>query len=372
MGASQSSPNFTNVFAKELGQLNAIVSKVISHDGKFSNPNYNFLFEDACKNYTVVWEKELSKHLKVDLGNLSGSIYLLPKKDLVVSHEDKVEVSKQELCDKITKHYIKILYVISLIKHVFDLEQDGDHSLAGIMKRNIKVVDGIMEIHYCSIPHKDYDHQEPGKINFESLSGFHFFVENFLDPVEKYAFLEQFKALLARKPPHKLNNAICLDTLVPARTYEETYSTKLSKPVACPASSQIPSVKRKRRHLDLMFEVASYNPIFNTNYCMSQKKKVISLNRSDPAIRKLMDVHGKMHTHYVDNVDAVLAILEKLVIEKDHETYELRNISSDVLQSIIKEVKQKVVVFYLQSLVDFHLLLDLAKEIPSLQLDKSQ
>ena len=147
MGINQSLPNKTsNVFSKELEKMNEIVNKLITKEARFVNPNYNFLYEDVCRNYTILWEKELGKHLKIDLENISGSIYLLPKKDMVSSPEERIHISKQELCEKISKHYVKIMYVITLIKEVFDLEMDGDNSIAGIMKRNIKVVDDILEI----------------------------------------------------------------------------------------------------------------------------------------------------------------------------------------------------------------------------------
>lgn len=372
MGANQSLPNpTTNVFSKELHQLNTIINNVLTSDEKFVNTNYNFLFEDVCRNYTILWEKELGKHLKVDLENLSGSIYLLPKKDLIVSHEDKVQISKQELCEKISKHYVKILYILTLIKHVFDLENGGDNSIAGIMKRNIKMVGNIMEINYCSIPQKDYDMTHTDRIKFDSLQGFKMFVENFLTPIEKYAFLEQFKSVIARKPQHKIFEAVCHDALIPLNVYESIFAEKLNRKIVCHKTDEIASTnsRRRKRPLDLMFEVAEDNPIFHTNYCMSRKKLVIPLNGSTPKIKELKHLHTRMQTNYEKNVQNVVEIFDN-VLDIKGDVYELKNISSHDLQGIIKELKSKIVVFYIQSLVDFHLLLDVAKDVDSVKVNQ--
>lgn len=373
MGADQSSfisPS-KDVFSKELTKVNNIVNKVVTFDGKFVNPNYNFLFEDVCRNYTILWQNELGKHLKVDLENLSGSIYLIPKKDLIVSPEHQLEVSKQELCKQISKHYVKILYILTLIKTVFDLEHHGDNSVAGVMRRNIKIVDNIMEISYCSIPQRDYDVHATGRIDFESLKGFKLFVDNFLTPVEKYAFLEQFKAVLERKPQHKIVQAVCTDVLIPLHLYERIYSTKLNKKLVCEPSVASTSRSKRKASVDLLFDVAENNPILHTSFCLSPKKLVISLDRPDPEIKTIIALKDKMYDNYVENINNISDLLTRIV-ESKNGGYELRNVSNHELHILVKDVKQIVIAFYLQSLVDFHLLLDSAKQIPSLRLDKNK
>lgn len=368
MGSGQSTMNnkTNNIFSKELSKLNEIVNKVITKDDKFLNPDYNFLFEDVCKNYTILWEKELNKHLKVNLHNLSGSLYLLPKKDIVVSKEDDIEVNKQDLCKNISKHYVKILYVMSLIKTVYDLENDGDNSLAGILRRNINIVDNIMELSYCSVPHKDYDAQPTDKINFSHLQGFDIFIKHFLSPVEKYAFLEQFKSIFARKPRSKIVDAICHDSLVPLDMYENIYSKKFASKhsIVCKDNSN------KKRHfkndIDLLFEVATDNPILHTHYCFSTKQLIIPLNKNNHEVRELLELYSSMNTHYQTNVDKVVNIMYSLV-ERKGDKFELKNISNDELTNIITKVKQEIVIFYIQSIVDFHVLLDHAKKIPSIK-----
>ena len=367
MGAGQSQLNksMNNVFSKELLQLNTIINNVLSSDDKFVNSNYNFLFEDVCNKYTIVWEKELNKHLKVNLENLSGAIFLVPKKDLLVSEEDETEITKQELCSKISKHYLKILYILSLIKHVYDLEGNGDNSLAGIISRNIHITSNTMELQFCSIPHKDYDSQHSDKIDFGNLQGLKLLTEHFLTPVEKYAFIEQLKNIFSRKPRHKLIDSICHDALVPLDKYNKIYSQKFKNTIVCDKkSSRIP----RQKNVDLMFEVVADNPILHTRYCFSKKRLIIPIDKSDSHVRHLLKLHDTMNTNYMNNVESVLAVLQMLVEKNKNGEFSLKNISNEELQSIVKDVKRTVIIFYIQSIVDYHVLLDYAKSIPNIKM----
>lgn len=344
MGASQSAPS---KFHAQTTKLNELVSKVVSKDDKFRDPNYNFLFSDTCSKHTLLWEKELNSHLKVDLESISGAIYIIPKKDHVEN------LTKADLCEKIIKHYLKILYIFSLIKNVYDLENSGERSIAGIMQRNVRILDGsIMEISFCSIPQRDYDLVNPTKLDFSNLEGLHVFVQHFLTPVERHAFCEQLKAIFARLPRHRLVDAICADTLSPLADAQKLYASKLrDQRLVCKTKPA------KKRGVDLLFDVAAYNPIFNTNYCNSRKKIVV------PLTPKLRELHDAMSDRYKANVDAVVKNLESLLEPRvGHDGVRaLRNISSEHLKDIIRDVKKSVSAFYLQSIVDFQALLDEAK-----------
>jgi hypothetical protein len=367
MGAGQSLPNQPNknVFAAELEKLNDLVTKVLTKDDKFANPDYNFLFEDVCTKYTIIWEKELSKHLKIDLQGISGSLYLLPKKDSVTSDDDKVIVNKQDICSSISKHYVKVLYILSLLRTVYDLENDGDDSLAGIMQRNIKVSNNLMEISYCSVPHRDYSTKNADKIDFANLQGLQMFVEHFLTPVEKYAFLQQMKVIFARKSRNKVADSICHDALVSLDVYKKVYAEKFPKGLGCEAT--IKPLIKSARSVDLMFEIAENNPIMHTQYCMAHKKIVVSLTNKDKETKKVVALYDAMHANYKSNIDKVMRITDKIV-DKHGDKYKLKNISNQQLEEIIKEVKQVVILFFVQSIVDFQVLLDHAKTISPIKI----
>jgi hypothetical protein len=364
MGAGQSRSSSTDnskqngVFHDELIKLNEIVNAVMTADDRFVDSNYNFLFEDVCQNYTMVWEKELDKHLKVDLETVHGSIYIVPKKDIVDDEANNTRASKNDLCKEIAKHYIKILYVIALIKRVYDLENSGDNSIAGIMERNIKIVDGVMQINYCSIPHKDYVSQgTASNVDFSNLEGLYVFVENFLTPVERHIFVEQLKAVFARKQKYRVEEMVCNDTLVTLDEYNNLYKRRYNKHFTC---SNVHEFKREHS-VDLMFEVAANNPVMHSKHCYSRKQVLIPLTNAtrDETIKGLVEVYKEMRQNYIRNVDLVLAILGRLIV-KDDQQYKLKDIDTTELEAVVHEVKRVVIMFYVQSIVDFQSLLDYA------------
>lgn len=370
MGAGQSvaaaSPANTKpngVFHEELIKLNTIVDAVMTDDERFIDSNYNFLFEDVCQNYTMVWEKELDKHMKVDLETVHGSIYIVPKKDIVDDVANNTRASKNDLCKEISKHYIKILYVIALIKRVYDLENSGDNSIAGIMERNIKIVDGVMQINYCSIPHKDYVSQGTASdVDFSNLEGLYVFVENFLTPVERHVFVEQLKAVFARKQKYRVEEMVCNDALVTLGEYNHLYKRRYDKEFTCTKVHEF----RKEHSVDLMFEIAANNPVMHSKHCFSRKQVMIPLTNAlkDAKIKTLVDTYKEMRQNYVNNVEMVLALLGRLII-KDQDQYKLKDIDSAELEAVVHELKRVVIMFYVQSVVDFQAMLDYALSLDS-------
>lgn len=368
MGATYSAlnTNVKDVFANELEAINQVVNKVISPNDKFIDAQYNFLHEDVCSNHTLLFERDLNKHLKIDLEGLSGSIYLVPKKDKI--QQDNSEVTKQALCEKIAKHFTKILYILSLIKTVYDLEHGGDNSIAGIVQRNITVVDDIMEINYCSVPHKDYNQATGGKINFGHLQGLQFFADHFLTPTEKYLFIDQLKGIFSRTQRYKVENIVCNDNIIDLNTYNDIYLDKYEgKKFVCDKKNKGDLLKPKS--VDLMFEVSNDNPVLHSQYCGSKRKVIIALKGREKSKKKVIELYKKMRTNYTTNINAVLEILNK-ILRKTGDKYVLKDIDNDSLLAIIEQTKKTIIRFYVQSIVDFQSLLDFAKTIPSLNLEK--
>jgi hypothetical protein len=380
MGSSQSVVRKPQnaVFESELRKLNELINKVLTSDDKFVDSNYNFLFEDTCNKYTILWEKDLKKHMKVHLQDLEGAIYLIPKKDYVVTSESTImqgndaqthvnSVSKHDLCNKISKHYIKILYILSLVKHVYDIESHGDNSLAGIIDRNIHIDDLSFDISYCSIPHKNYDIQHADKIDFSLLEGLQMFTQHFLSPSEKYMFIEQLRRIFARKPRHQIQDIVCNDTLLSINDYDKIYKRKFEgKGLHCTSKKEkvvVKSVVRTRKNLDLMFEISADNPILHTKYCFSRKRLSVSLKNKNEGVKKLLLLYKELKTHYMDNIEEVVKHLNRIVHVGTDDKYTLKDINTNELTNLIQDVKKTIAKFYVQSIVDYQVLLDYAKEI---------
>ena len=192
MGVSSSKQTPSeNVFKNELKQINDIVNSIISSDNTFINDDYNFLSDEVCESYQVVLE--LGEH-----------IYVIPK-------ENSQRISKSKICEKIAGHYSKILFVLCLIKYVYNIEKNGDLSLMGRIFRNIKITeDDFMEILYCDKNQGFTISGKSIKFDLKTIDGLSFFVNYILTPNESSAFLSIFKQLLRRnKKGNGLHDKIC-------------------------------------------------------------------------------------------------------------------------------------------------------------------
>lgn len=393
MGNSTSKLNHKTVFEKELPKINTLINDIINDKDIFKNKQYNFLSQDICQNYQVILEEELSKYLKLDIKNLGASLYIIPKNADADNHDKltKYKLTKAQVCEKISNHYIKILYIMCLVKYVYNLEMSGDLSIAGIVFRNIKIVDDMMQIYFCGMPHKQYENQKathnPAKIDFSKLEGMKFFTHYFLDPEESYTFINILKNILARSSSNKIKQSMCeylsehgakdysaLEKLYKIRYPNEKLNcARQSKhqsggtgPVASPTAAPVTTHSAHAAKLFLYIE--KDNPIFLSDYCAAPIKLVVKLNT--PEGKKLLAYYKKMLTTYEQNIASIYSYLVRMVHKNSHsKIYELKDIDKHELDSIIHDIKLKIKEFYIQSIFDFQNLLDMAKTTPNIHIN---
>lgn len=364
-----------HVFQKELSLLNSTVNNLLNEDNVFKNKDYNFLSQDVCDKYKVVLEEELEKHLKLSIKALGTSLYILPKDEDNNDRLTKLNLTKKQVCEKISNHYIKILYILSLIKYVYNIEQDGDLSIAGIVYRNIRVLDDIMEINFCDLPHRNYNNKtsmETFKINFAKLEGFKFFVDYFLDRPEASAFVSIMRSVLARHSKQKFASIVCQHisnkTLKPddIKYLETLYNNKYGTKLVCNQSDKAKSPSSVSRHgVNIDIFVNRENPILAKELCFAPRK--ITIKTSCTEGKKVLELYKQMKKNYEDNISAVYALLSKFILRSSNGTYVLKDIDKITLDTIIEDVKLKIKVFYIQSIMDFQMLLDQAKLIPNME-----
>lgn len=378
MGNTSSRSPDNHIFQKELGLLNNLITNIINEKDIFRNNDYNFLSKDVCSKYQIVLEEELSKHLKISVKSLGVSLYIIPKND--DSKLTKLNLTKNQICEKISNHYIKILYIMSLVKYVYNLEMNGDLSITGIIMRNIRVLDDIMEINFCDLPHKNYNikGKEAYKIDFSKLEGFSFFVDYFLDKSEANAFLKVIKAILARNTKQKISNIICnyISTkqfkINDIRSLEKLYESRFNNKLICNKKDYftenkifIESEKPSSQHnINLNIFVNKDNPILSKEFCFAPRKIIIKTSNIEG--RKILDLYNHMKNNYSKNIKNIITILDKLII-KQKDVYSLKDIDKKALDIILDEVKINIKTLFIQSIIDYQNLLDKAKLIPSIQ-----
>ena len=102
--------------------------------------------------------------------------------------------------------------------------------------------------------------------------------------------------------------------------------------------------------------------------CYASNQIIVKLNTPDG--KKLVAIYNKMKSNYDTNIKDIQSILDMIVM-KEHDEYILKDIKQDELSNIIECVKINIKKFYMQSILDYHLLLDTAKNIPNISLDSS-
>lgn len=368
-GASSSvRTELRHVFARELADVTSVVNHIVSVDNKFVAPDYNFLTRDTCNSYTFALQSQLSKHLKVDVQELHDSLILIPTQDRVATGSNNRVINKSQLCDVVSKHYIKILYVLCLVKYVYNLEHAGDYSIAGIIRRNVRTVGDLLEVNYCSLQQREYNRVDK-RVDFGALKGMRFFVDNFLSPEEHSDFLKHLKMVVSRRVNSAaIDRLACADGILSRDDYQSFYG----KPPVCPKNDlRVLAVNQDDKE-DLLFDVSPFNPVLSSTMCMSKKKLVVQLGSDDKTTKDIRAAHDKMHANYVDNLDQVNQLLDRFVQKKTTKgstEFTLRTIDDKELADIVSAVKRIVIKFYVKSVLDYQTLLDLCRRAPGVEME---
>lgn len=356
----------TNVFQEDLRAIQDIVNSIVTEQDLFKNRDYNFLSQDVCEKHYMLAESELQRHLKIHVKELGQTLMLIPK-------DEETKVQKKEICQRISSHYMKILYILCLIKYVYNLEKHGDFSVSGIVFRNIRILNqDIMEINFCNLPHKDYrkQGQDIYKIDFGQLEGLRFLTEYFLDKQEASGFLRILRQILGRKTKGRVREAICeylsfnKDVEYKAKL-EELYFGKFQERLACSGNTSV----KPGSFPNLMMYVEGNNPVFSKDYCYEIHKLVIPLKH--PEAKGVLETYENMRSHYQANLRSIEKLLGLVVTKSKDGHYELRDLTKTSLDEIIEKVKKAIQTYYLQSILDYQHLLDLCKTIPNVNVSKT-
>ncbi len=339
------------VFDKELTKLNAIVDAVITSKNTFKNSNYNFLNPKVCDKYTLVMQSALHKHLKVELHDLATEIYLVPKNNNNIHFKSKDgtlnNLSKNELCSYITDHYKQTLQILSLIREIYDFENGGDYSIAGIVYRNLDASKGVFQINYCASPQEPLN--EYSKVDFKELKGLESFVNTFLDETEAETFVKHLKQLFGKYNKRQIAQSICEDTIVSNDQYKQIYE---NIQIQCGGGDSTKKVQ------NLFFKVAENKPILAYDLCFDKQKMTTTYSR------KTRDLFNKFKQDYMLNLDEIHDVMNMLLVfDNQTQTYKLRELTNEKLKSIQQKVKKVIILLYVQSMVNYMKIFDHLKKL---------
>lgn len=348
-------------FTKSFEKLNNIVTNIVNEKDMFKNRDYNFLSQDVCNQHFLLMEKELDRHLKVNINNLGSSLYLIPK--------DSVDTKKSTLCKQISRHYLKILYLVCLIKYVYNLEKYGEFSLSGIIFRNVSIKENLMEINFCNVAHKDFSKElkDAHKLDFSKLEGLQFFTEYFLDRSESNAFVKAMKRVFARAPKREVGDRLCEISRQTSREHvrhlEAMYLRRYGEKLVCRKERET-----SEKPTNLFMFVEKDNPVLSRDYCHERHKLVFETKSTGG--RKMLQMYKDMEARHSAHLAGIQNLLQSFVIPEKNGTFTLKDITQQELHQIISRVKEEIKTYYIETLLDFQKLLDVGKNTPNINIMK--
>ncbi len=375
---SKQNENFKGVFGKELELLNNICYSIINKDtNKFNKNEYNMFMNELNNNHLLILEKNLNKHLKVDLENLNSSLYFVPKQqpnvidfvsDKGMFSKENNFIKKSEIASMIGNHYSSILNMVKTIANVYDIEGGGDYSIAGIVQRNIKLENDLLVVNYCNMPQFDYkDNKKVDKVNFSNLKGIKL-LTGMMTKDEANAFTKHLGLILSENSPtSKLEDSICkMNTQYKTNDFSKLYKTKKGISLDCSTKKHFSNSSE----LDFFLSVSKNNPILAANKCLDKKKVII--NMKDKNISKqskqLYKLYDTFQSNYKTNINNVFTNLYDVI---DIKNFIIKDISNSDLQNSMINLKQHLIKFYMNSLMDYKNLLNHAKKIGSVNINKN-
>jgi hypothetical protein len=143
--------------------------------------------------------------------------------------------------------------------------------------------------------------------------------------------------MLSNYNKKKLKRFICKDVIVDNETHNKIHDATFQ----CQSGGE--NTKK-----DIMLKVTPYNPIFSWKLCLRSKKRVATYNR------RIINSIRKLQSSYKENFSEVFSILNQLIIfNKSTETYELKLITSSDLDIIEIQMKRIIIMFFMQSIVEY-------------------
>tara|TARA_B100000497_G_C7695859_1_gene425033 strand:- start:6443 stop:7486 length:1044 start_codon:yes stop_codon:yes gene_type:complete len=343
MGLSQSKTNFKETFNNELSILKTYLNNIISINGLEPNAEYTVSYENLCEKFTYVVERKLHRHQKVYIEELHDNVIIIPR-----TNSNK-NINKSEICSAIANHYNRVLRLVHAMRWILDIENNSNYSIAGIGIQNINQIEsGLVEIQYCdSKQYHNYVFKKNGlksrKLDLSQLMGFKLLMNNILSKEESHVFYKLMSGLL-RSKRLKLSQA---DKL-------------LMKEFGSFNDEIITMNKELQKGGNyLQFDVSEKNMIFSNETCYVQKKFIVQKSKSLQA--KL----NKQENDVIVMIKEMYKVLKDLTVNTD-DGVEFKVLTHAELNKIELKIKRLFMIFYLQSIVNYNLILDTVEKMPNL------
>lgn len=310
--------NGIDLNSKYLIPVSTIIKDILSKSIVEKNIN------EICSNNVIIQKKVLNKFARID-----KEYFLIPKN----------KIQNHELCVNTSKKYLKKIQLLTTIKYLYDVENIGKNNFASLIFNHIQIdnENNKIKIASCTSKQNKWWWEIEEGLNVYLIPGIKYFVENNLSEKESKIFLGQLKEILKSNNSTKLDKYVCKDDLIKELTYEKLYQTIFH------CKSKISKTGGAKTQL---VNIAKHNPIISQNMC---RTKTIYETKYRLQFKQMIQ---NMRNNYTKNLKKITKLLNTLV-KNENGVYELRNISLKYLNVIDNKVKRTIILFYMQSLMDY-------------------
>jgi hypothetical protein len=149
---------------------------------------------------------------------------------------------------------------------------------------------------------------------------------------------------------------------------EKMYLDKYNEKLVCKDNVETAKESKNNKRLNLFMYVEKDNPIFSKEYCYEMHKLVIPLSSSNG--KKVNNQYRIMKENYKNNISNIQRLLNMLVTKNANGDFELKDVSQHELDNVIENVKTTIKTYYIQSIMDYQILLDIGKATPNINMIK--
>lgn len=326
MGASGSK------FKEEKESIQALVKEL------YSKPDLG----EICETYIPVLESQLRKHLRIELVELHDTIIMVPQREGIDINAKYRK--KEEICQKISQHYKRIIDLVRLIVSVYNIEENSPRmNIAEICLANTNLGKRQLEVTVC-LEHRQFEIQgadgklirnsDSQRVDISSLVGLTEFVEALKD--EKVAFLNSLQNLLG--------------------LHEKPFCSKMFK---------IPGCKTRPEHeppgsASMSMKLHEQNPIFSNDLCQDRVK--VFVTSDSPAWNEAKRLYRKLHEEYGNGLKGIKDVLQELLTGKGSLRSKTITLTEKELGALEHRAYELIMNFYFGSLTNYYNLMDLAIE----------
>ena len=290
--------------------------------------------ERCMASYSLTLASELSKLPRLKVQGMSEDVLFVP--DVAAIHRNEKMLTKKDMCDKLTSHYLEARQILENVSRVYEMEMEDYKGLWSHVTQ---------KVHLESKKAREVSYYEcDASAEFAELPGFTEFAKG-LEKEQRNALLFQVREVLSGSK----EKVICGDSLFTPDEYGRVFSR--TSQFKAPTQNDC----RSRKELLHLAEEKDFRITgkFVSPFSSTKSRKLKKYRpETDADVKLLRRNHERMKANYRANLQKIHKVISELVVDG-----QFRKVTREKLAEIKKEADKTIAAYYLGTLADFRGLL---------------